>query len=472
MNRSILIVICDFLLVSLLAFSTVDINKTAEEGVPGRVPTSIATNQITSGQDLAAVMRLALEEERTNRDLLMGELSRARATAGSTAQEVQTLREQMQTREQESRRMGEQNTNLLRQFAAAQTNLQTLSQQLAQSTNQAAQSRERLTTMESELRKQSEEALALQRQLEQLAQSNQMVLKERERLASALEIAEVERRHAAERAASAQEQIKTERAERAKLAEGISSLAEHSGELTREIRENRPLAPNAIFSDYATNRVQVSLTASRTGFFGNESSKRSSTQTVLVSSGTNIYAVCHVSDTPLTFWIPGTDWENLSGDVSRNLAEAQMSSLFFHLSDPRIVMVPVSEADARKLGGKVYRTSTEPYKFQDAVVVGAAGEYYGEVKFEIDPSTPAHVRMDRNLLKGLFGKFNPSRGDLVFSKSGELMGFMVNGTYCLMLNNFEATAMFRVGENSKGQNTGEVLSRLYNTVMALPMKLQ
>ena len=34
MNRSILIVICDFLLVSLLAFSTVDINKTTNEGVP------------------------------------------------------------------------------------------------------------------------------------------------------------------------------------------------------------------------------------------------------------------------------------------------------------------------------------------------------------------------------------------------------------------------------------------------------
>ena len=37
MNRSILIVICDFLLVSLLAFSTVDINKTTSEGVPRQV---------------------------------------------------------------------------------------------------------------------------------------------------------------------------------------------------------------------------------------------------------------------------------------------------------------------------------------------------------------------------------------------------------------------------------------------------
>jgi hypothetical protein len=44
MNRSILIVICDFLLVSLLAFSTVDINKTTSEGVPRQVKTTIATN--------------------------------------------------------------------------------------------------------------------------------------------------------------------------------------------------------------------------------------------------------------------------------------------------------------------------------------------------------------------------------------------------------------------------------------------
>ena len=72
MNRSILIVICDFLLVSLLAFSTVDINKVAEEGVPRNVKVDIMTNQLDSGRDLAAVMRLALNEERRSRDLLLG----------------------------------------------------------------------------------------------------------------------------------------------------------------------------------------------------------------------------------------------------------------------------------------------------------------------------------------------------------------------------------------------------------------
>jgi len=79
MNRSILIVICDFLLVSLLAFSTVDINKVAQTSAPRALKMEINTNQApdTSNKDLAAVMRLALDEERKNRDQLVGELVRS-----------------------------------------------------------------------------------------------------------------------------------------------------------------------------------------------------------------------------------------------------------------------------------------------------------------------------------------------------------------------------------------------------------
>jgi len=61
MNRSILIVICDFLLVSLLAFSTVDINKATNTTGERRVSTTLATNQTPeASKDLTAVMRLAL----------------------------------------------------------------------------------------------------------------------------------------------------------------------------------------------------------------------------------------------------------------------------------------------------------------------------------------------------------------------------------------------------------------------------
>jgi hypothetical protein len=59
-------------------------------------------------------------------------------------------------------------------------------------------------------------------------------------------------------------------------------------------------------------------------------------------------------------------------------------------------------------------------------------------------STPEYVKLDRSFLKGLIGKFNPSRGDLVFSKTGEVLGVMANSSYCLMLRkfSFEATVQF------------------------------
>src|SRR5205085_7371909 len=109
MNRSILIVICDFLLVSLLAFSTVDINKVTDEGVQRNVKLEMVTNQVdTAGRDLAAVMRQALNEERKSRDLLLGELTRTREQASQREKQAQTVQEALQAKEQESQRLQQQ----------------------------------------------------------------------------------------------------------------------------------------------------------------------------------------------------------------------------------------------------------------------------------------------------------------------------------------------------------------------------
>jgi hypothetical protein len=179
-----------------------------------------------------------------------------------------------------------------------------------------------------------------------------------------------------------------------------------------------------------------------------------------------------VDDTPLTLWNPGTDWLQLDGQLARNESRVPIKSLSFHVQDPRVVFVPVTEAEARQLGGKVYRVSSDPYKFQDAILVGAQEGYYGECKFELDLTTPGYVKLDRSLLKGLFGKFNPSRGDLVFSRTGELLGVMANDTYCMTIRDFNAAAMLRFGPNSGEQHTGQILSALYSRVAALPSRLQ
>src|SRR5438105_4896746 len=82
MNRSILIVICDFLLLSLLTFSTVDLNKVTGEGAAQPVKLELTSTQTESRQDLASVMKLALEDERRVHDRLVGELTQTKDAAG------------------------------------------------------------------------------------------------------------------------------------------------------------------------------------------------------------------------------------------------------------------------------------------------------------------------------------------------------------------------------------------------------
>jgi len=80
MNRSILIVICDFLLLSLLTFST-DINHMADENSRPPTKVEVSTNAVVNaGNDLTAVMKIALEEERKNREQLQQQLAAAANT--------------------------------------------------------------------------------------------------------------------------------------------------------------------------------------------------------------------------------------------------------------------------------------------------------------------------------------------------------------------------------------------------------
>jgi hypothetical protein len=144
----------------------------------------------------------------------------------------------------------------------------------------------------------------------------------------------------------------------------------------------------------------------------------------------------------------------------------------FLAQDPRVLVIPLGEPQAKQYGVKIYKTPADPFKFQDAVIVGASEGYYGESKFQIDTSTPQYVKMDRNFFKGLFGKFNPSRGDLVFTKGGDLLGIMVNGEYCLLLNKITPTRTIQLGTDVASQQTGQMLSQLYDRVFGMPMKLQ
>jgi hypothetical protein len=472
MNRSILIVICDFLLVSLLVFSTPDTSKVTGEAGPSAVPRTEATNAPSGGKDLAAVMRTALTEEQQKREQLQSELEKTQKKA---AQQQRQLTEA----EKRAQSVQLQQTNLLQEFAAAQTNIAALSQQLNARSTEATLSKEQLAALQADMQKQQDQAATLKKQLADLEKAHQSAIADREKLTNQLQLADLERRHAAEMAAQAQQQVKFEREEKVrleqqatKLAEGVKTLASKSGELAQEIRENRPLASNTIFNDFVTNAVDVQFAASRPATFGGEATKERAAKTVLITDGTNTFAMCHVQDTPFTFWVPPIEWDALSVKLQHAGAQLAVPSLSFAQADPRLVLMPVSRAEASRLVAKTYHPSGDPFKFQDAVVVGAHGEYYGESKFQIDVKTPDYVKLDRSVLKGLFGKFNPSRGDLVFSRTGELLGIMANDTYCLVIRKFDTSSTFKLNQSLRAQYLPDALAQYYVSIGKLPSELQ
>jgi hypothetical protein len=460
MNRSILIVICDFLLLSLLTFST-DLSKIVGQGeststVKVREASKPPEN---SGKDLAAVMKQALAEEQGNREQLQAELAQARETArqqeeqaAQQTRQVQQLMEQLQ----------QQRTELEKQYALAQTNIQTLTQRLQSSASETSMTKEKLAAREAELQKQKVVASSLQQQIELLN--------------NRLQSAEAEKRLTSGQIAMMQQQVQAEQAQNARLVEGYRSLATNNNTVNNisntrvEFRDDRGLTANTIFDDLVKNRVQTSFNAVRTGLFGTDSSRNKISQTVLVTDGANTYALCHVQDTPLTLADRGTDWQGLTGLLIHNQTQIAIRSLSFHVQDPRVVYMPITKAEAAQLGCKVFTISSDPYKFQDAVLVGAQEGYYGQCSFQIDLTTPEYVKILRN--KPLFGKFNPSRGDLVLSRVGELLGVMANDTYCLVLHEFAESESLQFGPSLQNQHTGEVLSRMYSYAYQLPSRLQ
>ena len=534
MNRSLLIVICDFLLLSVIGLVRFDQREIEVSQTPQRMQApaaTVATDLVDTMKLSLEQERLAREQERLERELLAARLeqeqenrekvtsalqtteqallSQQQLTAEREA-EIRAAREDLRRKEEEARRIEQDRAKLATQFAETQTNLQQIQQQLQTTEEQAKASQERLAAVESEfseaqqnltkvqqeLSSTSAEALAARARFAQAqaeldarrkeAEENRnrmaeveaarrQAAVERERIAGELKVAETARLMTQQQLVAASNTIHVVQQEKqqiqavaTELAEGVVQFAEKQGELAEEIREYRPMSPHAIFSQFITNRVEADFRGTRPGLFGRTVSAQQQAKTILVTDGKQSYAIFHVEDTPLRLESTGTEWDRLVAQLIRKFGAVSLQELQFLAVDPRILVAPVSAADVAKLEAKPYKLVTDPYRFQEAMLIGADEGYYGEGHFRIDPDYPSYIRMDRSTFGRLVGKFNPSRGDLVFSKSGDLLGVMVNKQYCVLLASLEPAGIIETGTNLR---TAQTLSRMHSYISQLPESL-
>jgi len=462
MNKTLLLIMCDFMLLNLLALTRWEKAEPTHTQLETAAPRS-AANAPAINADMVELMRISLEDEKASRESLAAQLA---STSGSLAE-----------REKNLAALQSQKGQIERTLAATQTSVKELEQRYTATSQEASMSREQLAKLQRELEERKAEA---ERQRAELARAERQNAEARQRIENlnvAVKVAEQEKQLIARNLTEARQQVEVERAERVKvqeqttqLAQGVGQLAEKSGELSQEIRTNRPVNPNLIFSDFQANRVATKLTARKPGLFS-PTVKEKETQTILVSDGNRTYALMHLSDTPFTLGETPADYDRVVGTLSRGSFNAPVGAMQFLRLDPRIIVVPVDDSLAALMGAKIYSLAKDPFRFPEAVLVRADDGRYGETPLRIDPASNSYVRLDNRIVTRLFGEISPKRGDLVFSKTGELIGMMVNSEYCAVLGDFAELHTLTTGE-SIGPGTRGIIADLQARVMRLPAKLQ
>jgi multidrug efflux pump subunit AcrA (membrane-fusion protein) len=465
MNKTLLLIIVDFLFLNLIALTRWEKAEPIQQRPPPVLEmTGKNGGQPSRDQDLVDVMRLSLADEQKTRE--------------RTAEQLQAAHAEIQSKEQSLSQLQAAKGQLESSLTATQQNVKELGEQVAAAAKETDMTKERLAQIQRQLEEKQAEAERQKKQLAALAQQQKDAQQRIENLSVTAKVAEQEKDQMKASLDESRQKFDAERAEWQKViaqqAEGVGQLAKKSGEIAQEIRSNQPINANTLFSDFLSNRVEVSLSAYRRVLIGSGDHVRE-TQTVLVTDGKAIYALLHANETPFPVTVsdqPPVDWERITGQIGRPPAMAPIAEFQFLALDPRLIVIPVDAALAARIGVKIYKTAALPFKFPEAVLVSRGGAGYGEVPFQLDPKTPQYVRMDNRFIKHLIGDFTPTAGDLVFSKTGDLIGIMVNSDYCAIVDSFLHTGTIKTGEDTVGQHTSIIFSERNARWLRLPSRLQ
>lgn len=512
MNRSVLLVICDFLILTLLSFVEFDAPTPAVgAAAPGETRPAVSAPAMSN---MLTTLEMALESERERRGVLsqaltatQAELEQRRSLIEERERHLSEVQGRLEMSEAEARRLAEERGRLEQRqsealasvqalhqaFEVTQRNTDTLRERLTDSTREAAEATTRLRTLEEDLARQREEAEAMRRRIAVLDETREALNEEKRALAMELRQTEVEARAARMLATNLNEQLATVGREKAELLETTSRLAtnitviseqssairteierhtEQAGALREQIERQVRLPANAIYGEFLSNRVELAVAGTTRGGFGQEVVRRRETGMVFVRDGERVYGLVHVDAIPLRLWPPEAVWTGFSAEVTRGGAVAGLPGFSLLARDPRMVVIPVDPAVPGALGVRVYEAVGDPSEFGEAVVIGGGGTNYGECQFRLVPHAPGYVQMERSTFRRWMGDFAPRKGDLAFTRTGLFLGILVNGDHCLLPGAWETLPEFRCGERLDPAANTAVLRAAQAVVERLPGALK
>lgn len=486
MNRTLLLVVCDFLLLSLLALANFE-----QSGKPvvGEREGAQASEEIDLESDDAMIdllasalsaeqeAQLALEEKLAQAEQ---NLSKVEENQSSLSKNLQEKEERLSQQEQElaereallaeARAQAEQ---IAKERATAETEAEAaraerdrLSAEAAAAQNEAnelARTVETLSaqtaTRDDELEQRSRELARLQASLaerEKRLREAELVAarseSERQRLAGEVQAAEREKRLLSTTLESARETIDTERREKeqlrqqtASLTEGVSRLAEASTEITEEVRNLRPKTSNEIYQSVNANRISISFEGARAGLFG-ENDFTGTVDTIITEIDGRAFAWVLIEQTPFADPERRKFINRLDAYLEINGSRFRIPQMGVLEQDNRLLFLPLAATILEGRGVETFKSSGDPFRFEDVVVIDLPESRFGESGFQIDTRNPGELEIDRRVFSALFGEFSPSPGDLAFTRTGAFLGIVTAPGKAWMASEVKTAQKINFGE--------------------------
>lgn len=493
MNRTLILIIADFLLLSLLALARFE--PSPKESRQSQQMTEEARQEQltqTEQEDLLEILQMTLDEERKSRSKVKETLKekekalnqkqkaleekkkRAEKLAEEKAQ-LEKQRNELQKTAKEKEKIESEYKQTRQKLQQAQQARAELSESLTEAKTSSVTAQQREKMLESELQERKEELQQIQKQLEETQSGKKVAELQKQRMETELKVKETEKAMLRETLELSKDQLETAQKEKKQLRETAQKLATNVGDLAQsqsrisdEIKEMQPMSFNQIHELFSMNRMLVTLSMQKTGLIGTSSSSQQ-LQTVPVElPDGNPYLLVHREEA-------GLDTPSLiTLDITLSRADGQTyqpSSIKFLKEDPRILAIPVPQ---KAIEGNVldaFPLSENPLRFPKAVAIGP-GDRFGEVLMKQHRQRLNYFKRDSKLFTNAPGEVTARQGFHVFDKTGRFMGLMINSRYTMHLEEGDTLDTLNVGDNFSPNQWKKTHQTIDRRLKKLPSELR
>lgn len=451
MNRSLLLVICDFLLLSLLALARFDGNA-AQKKEESREEMADAVADADAADDLVAILELALDDERSSRQLIEsrleeaeqrldniaanasdaeGKLARARAELDSERERRQQLEARTQAleaqRNENISRLASREAELEKtraEWLAAEQDRARIATELVTARETGSASREKLRHLQQQLSARESELEAVLKAKTIASEQLEEEKKVRNRLSAQLQIAESEAEAFRKSFELTRADLELTRAESQalrqtadRLAEGVGILAEGQDRMADAMDENRERSPNEIASVFRRAQITLQFNITESRLFG---SSQRTTEALGLAVDLDGRTVALIDRQQTPFGLPSVSEVNTSLIVNGRPVPIKRPGQLADFRQCLAFDVPESALDSAAI--VPVTLSSQPERFAEFVIFEADSDAYGLVPFAIDRTDSALARLQLDAVERILGDLAPTEGDFAFDRVGNLAG--------------------------------------------------